>query len=278
MLGVGHVRHRRPVRRPPRALRRSRSRRSRCSSRCCSLPALLRGGLPSRSRRVRRWPRGRAPRWRRCAPACACSASRGSARWPPRQLLGVGAAVAVVLRAARGARPRRPGRPRRGGGGAVRGQRHRGAAGHAVEPRRVPGRVRRRAARRLRRRRRPTRSAYGIILQAVEIATAVDHGAPALVKEGLSWRDVRLRALHASPVRLDPLPAVPRRARPRPRLEPGRAAAAWVYLLPRRRLAVHGLDRRPRRPPAPARRRQGERVHAQPPARRAGPCAADGES
>jgi phosphatidylinositol alpha-mannosyltransferase len=49
--------------------------------------------------------------------------------------------------------------------------------------------------------------AYGIILQAVEIATAVVMGAPALVKEGLSWRDVRLRALHASPVKLDPLPA-----------------------------------------------------------------------
>jgi phosphatidylinositol alpha-mannosyltransferase len=49
--------------------------------------------------------------------------------------------------------------------------------------------------------------AYGIILQAIEIATAVLMGAPALLKEGLSWRDVRLRALHASPVRLDPLPA-----------------------------------------------------------------------
>jgi phosphatidyl-myo-inositol alpha-mannosyltransferase len=49
--------------------------------------------------------------------------------------------------------------------------------------------------------------AYGIILQAVEIATAVIMGAPALLKEGMSWRDVRLRALHASPVRLDPLPA-----------------------------------------------------------------------
>jgi len=52
--------------------------------------------------------------------------------------------------------------------------------------------------------------AYGIILQAVEIATAVVMGAPALVKEGMSWRDVRLRALHASPVKLDPLPSAPR--------------------------------------------------------------------
>jgi phosphatidylinositol alpha-mannosyltransferase len=49
--------------------------------------------------------------------------------------------------------------------------------------------------------------AYGIVLQAVEIATAVIMGAPALVKEGMSWRDVRLRTLHAAPVKLDPLPS-----------------------------------------------------------------------
>jgi phosphatidylinositol alpha-mannosyltransferase len=48
--------------------------------------------------------------------------------------------------------------------------------------------------------------AYGIILQAVEIATAVVMGAPALLREGMSWRDVRLRAMHASPVELAPLP------------------------------------------------------------------------
>jgi phosphatidylinositol alpha-mannosyltransferase len=48
----------------------------------------------------------------------------------------------------------------------------------------------------------------------VEVATAVVLGAPALVKEGLSWRDVRVRALHASPVHLEPLPgqASPERA------------------------------------------------------------------
>jgi phosphatidylinositol alpha-mannosyltransferase len=44
--------------------------------------------------------------------------------------------------------------------------------------------------------------AYGIILQAVEIATAVTLGMPALVREGLSWKDMRLRAMHASPVEL----------------------------------------------------------------------------
>ena len=48
---------------------------------------------------------------------------------------------------------------------------------------------------------------YGIVLQAVEIATAVVMGVPALLKEGLSWRDVRLRAIHSTPVRLRPLPA-----------------------------------------------------------------------
>jgi phosphatidylinositol alpha-mannosyltransferase len=47
---------------------------------------------------------------------------------------------------------------------------------------------------------------FGIILQAVEIATAVIMGAPALVKEGLSWREVRLRALHTTPVSLGPAP------------------------------------------------------------------------
>jgi phosphatidylinositol alpha-mannosyltransferase len=45
---------------------------------------------------------------------------------------------------------------------------------------------------------------YGIILQAVEIATALLMGMPALVREGLSWRDVRIRALHTAPVELAP--------------------------------------------------------------------------
>jgi phosphatidylinositol alpha-mannosyltransferase len=45
---------------------------------------------------------------------------------------------------------------------------------------------------------------YGIILQAVEIATAVAFGLPALIGEGLSWRDVRMRAIAASPVQLAP--------------------------------------------------------------------------
>jgi phosphatidylinositol alpha-mannosyltransferase len=53
---------------------------------------------------------------------------------------------------------------------------------------------------------------YGIILQAVEVATAVVLGAPALVKEGLSWREVRLRAMHTAPVELSALPRGTREA------------------------------------------------------------------
>jgi phosphatidylinositol alpha-mannosyltransferase len=48
--------------------------------------------------------------------------------------------------------------------------------------------------------------AYGVILQAVEIATAVALGVPALVREGVTWSDMRLRALSASPVRLSDEP------------------------------------------------------------------------
>jgi phosphatidylinositol alpha-mannosyltransferase len=44
--------------------------------------------------------------------------------------------------------------------------------------------------------------AYGIVLQAVEVATAVILGMPALLGEGMSFRDMRMRALHAAPVRL----------------------------------------------------------------------------
>jgi phosphatidyl-myo-inositol alpha-mannosyltransferase len=44
--------------------------------------------------------------------------------------------------------------------------------------------------------------AYGIVLQAVEVATAVILGMPALLGEGLSFKDMRMRAIHASPVEL----------------------------------------------------------------------------
>ena len=46
--------------------------------------------------------------------------------------------------------------------------------------------------------------AYGVILQAVEVATAVTLGLPALVREGMTWSDMRVRALSAAPVRLAP--------------------------------------------------------------------------
>jgi phosphatidyl-myo-inositol alpha-mannosyltransferase len=49
--------------------------------------------------------------------------------------------------------------------------------------------------------------AYGVILQAVEIATAVALGVPALVREGVTWSDMRIRALSTAPVHL---PAEPR--------------------------------------------------------------------
>jgi phosphatidylinositol alpha-mannosyltransferase len=54
--------------------------------------------------------------------------------------------------------------------------------------------------------------AYGVILQAVEVSTALLMGGPALVKEGMSWREVRLRTMHATPVKL---PARPHRGKAR---------------------------------------------------------------
>src|SRR5262245_21319676 len=48
--------------------------------------------------------------------------------------------------------------------------------------------------------------AYGVILQGVEIATAVALGVPALVREGVTWSDMRMRALSAAPVHLPKQP------------------------------------------------------------------------
>jgi phosphatidylinositol alpha-mannosyltransferase len=44
--------------------------------------------------------------------------------------------------------------------------------------------------------------AYGVILQAVEVSTAILMGMPALLKEGMSWREIKMRAMHATPVKL----------------------------------------------------------------------------
>jgi phosphatidyl-myo-inositol alpha-mannosyltransferase len=54
--------------------------------------------------------------------------------------------------------------------------------------------------------------AYGVILQAVEIATAVALGLPALVREGLTWSDLRIQALSTAPVRLDSKPRARQKA------------------------------------------------------------------
>ena len=160
----GDVHHRRAVRRPPAGaalVRAGAGRRAaaRCSSRrrCCA-PACRRArractagcaqarGALARVRRglvVFRRPRLGRRRDRRCSSAPGrCSGCR-----------------CYVLLVALGLDHKR--RPRRRGRGAVRGQRHRRAAGHAVEPRRLPGRVRGGAHRRLRRRRRRRRSATG---------------------------------------------------------------------------------------------------------------------
>jgi phosphatidylinositol alpha-mannosyltransferase len=52
----------------------------------------------------------------------------------------------------------------------------------------------------------PDALAYGVILQAVEIATAVALGLPALAREGLTWSDLRMQAVSTAPVRLEPHP------------------------------------------------------------------------
>ena len=125
-------------------------------------PALLRSGLPSRSARVARWlaqARGATARVR--TGLIVFRRPRLGADRHGRAARRLGAAVGRLLRAARRAAPRRRRRPRRGRRRAVRGQRHRGAAGDAVQPRRLPGRLRGGAHRRLRRSTRRRRSATG---------------------------------------------------------------------------------------------------------------------
>ena len=45
-------------------------------------------------------------------------------------------------------------------------------------------------------------------------------GIPALITEGLSWKDVRLRTMHGAPVKLSPLPAAGARSSKVPRARP----------------------------------------------------------
>jgi len=63
----------------------------------------------------------------------------------------------------------------------------------------------------------PEAIAYGIVLQVVEVFTALIMGLPALLNEGLSWREVRLRTMHAAPVKLPALPESARAATSRGR-------------------------------------------------------------
>ena len=177
-------------------------------------PALLRGGLPSRSRRVQAFvaacPRGdgagarraarlpRAPA-RRAAP-CSSSSLAWAIQWLSCYVLlvalglddraGIGAAAAVLfavnVTAVLPATPSNLGVFQAACVAVLHGAYGVGAADAL---------------------------AYGIILQAVEIATAVIMGPPALLNEGLCWRDVRLRAMHHGPVELDPLPGADARVR-----------------------------------------------------------------
>ena len=178
-----------------------------------ALPALLRGGLPSRSRRVQAWMRKaraataqvraglrvfRAPRLG--AQATALQLLAWVMQWISCYVLlvalglddraGIGAAAAVLFAVnVTAAVPLTP--SNLGVFQAACAAVLHGAYGVSLD----------------------SALAYGIVLQAVEIATAVIMGAPALVKEGMSWRDVRMRAMHATPVQLEPLPGSSHRAR-----------------------------------------------------------------
>ena len=178
-----------------------------------ALPALLRGGVPSRSRRVQAWMRKargataqvraglrvfRAPRLG--AEATALQLLAWAMQWLSCYTLlvalglddqaGIGAAAAVLFAVnVTAAVPLTP--SNLGVFQAACAAVLHGAYGVSLD----------------------SAIAYGIVLQAVEIATAVVMGAPALVKEGMSWRDVRMRAMHTAPVQLEPLPGSSHRVR-----------------------------------------------------------------
>jgi phosphatidyl-myo-inositol alpha-mannosyltransferase len=70
--------------------------------------------------------------------------------------------------------------------------------------------------------------AFGVVLQAVELVTALLMGVPAVLLEGLSWRQVIERPSGVAPVRLRP-PAG-RRRDPEPDAHPnGERAGAGVW-------------------------------------------------
>ena len=288
ILGVDRVLDRPHLRRPSRRARRrgDRARRSCCCScsrsRSCSTrpaPSASRGCTRSRGRCAARSTTcapdcassaSRAPPRRRrcssCRPGCcsACPASSSSPRSGLDDRVGLGAAAAVLLAvnvtAVLPATPSNLGVFQAACVAVLTGA-------FGVSTADALG--------------------YGIVLQAVEIATAVVMGMPALLKEGLSWRDVRLRALHSTPVRLPPLPAG---RRGRERLGRRRGLATQTLAGPpghrrscramsgrrlrlrpalRRRQPLHGLDGRPGAPARGAQRRDRQPLHAQPPAGRA---------
>ena len=204
--GRGDVHHRRPLRGPPagarlvrrgavrRALRGAAWRPPCCAPACRRAPRACTAGW---SRRALARPRASGLRVFR-SPRLGAEGGRHAAR-------RLGAAVGLLLRAARGAgarllttsAPPPPSCSRSTSPRCCRSRRPTSACSRRRAWPCSPG---------------PTGSTprkalgYGIILQAVEIATAVIMGAPALVKEGLSWREVRLRALHTAPVSLGPAP------------------------------------------------------------------------
>ena len=181
-----------------------------CSS-CCSRPVLLRArrpiaplGAPAR------------PPWR-AARRAAAGARRPARlpppaprrRWPPPRSSPPGrssGSPARLLLVALGLDDQR--RARRRGGGAVRRQRHRRRAGDAVEPRRLPGRLRRGARRRLRRHAPPTRSPTGSSCRRSRSRPRSLMGMPALRQGGpvLAGRAPARDALHAGAAAGAPAP------------------------------------------------------------------------
>ena len=170
--------------------------------------ALRAGRRAGSRRRARRCARalgpGRLPRARGSGAVATVDAARR-----------LGAAVGRLLRAARRAGPRRHGADL-GAAAAVLFAVNVTAVlpRHPVEPRRLPGRLHGGARRRLRHPRRRRRSATGSSCRRSRSPPRSFMGAPALVKEGLSWREVRLRALHTAPVVLLPGAAAPRPSSP----------------------------------------------------------------
>ncbi len=86
--------------------------------------------------------------------------------------------------------------------------------------------------------------AYGVILQAVEVTTSILLGTPSLLKEGMSWKEIRLRAMQTTPVHLPPRPGFPPAV--------AAAAAAATNRRPRRETTALALPLDPEPQPAPS--------------------------